>query len=206
MQNPGVERLRGHLRRHNRRVLFLTLFSLLLAAALWAILYFIAWWLFLFAGTAMHSVDFAPERGALVRGFVATGLLLCFCAWLARRARPNQAPRDRKGLAEHLLDFLLAVPRLTLSIFGTAGAAARLSDTELEHAWLLLRRMNEENHPVPVQRLPVEIPDSAMRDHIVMALQLSGVIEIRPSAKGPVLAFQNQEARHLGQDRVRLRF
>ena len=60
--------------------------------------------------------------------------------------------------------------------------------------------------PVPVQELPVDIPDSAMRDKIVLALQLSGLIEIRPTSSGPVLAFQNQKARRMAQDRVRLRF
>jgi hypothetical protein len=45
-----------------------------------------------------------------------------------------------------------------------------------------------------------------MREKIVLALQLSGLVEIRPSSDGPVLAFQNAQARRLAQERVRLRF
>ncbi len=201
-----MERLREHLHRHNRWVLILTILTLVLAAALWAGLYAVAWWLFLLAGTAARPFDFNPGAGALVRGFAVTAVLLCVCAWIARRLRPNEAPRDRKGFGENFLDLLLAVPRVTLSIFGTGAAAARLSESELEQAWLLLRRMDAAEGPLPVQALPVEIPDSAMRGRIVLALQLSGIIEIRPTSSGPVLAFRNKKARGLAQERVRLRF
>ena len=201
-----MERLRAHLRRHNRRVLALTIATFIVAAALWAALYFVAWWLLLLAGTAAKPFDFQPSAGPLARGFTATAVLLCVFAWISRRMRPNEAARDRKGFGEHFLDVLLAVPRVTLTIFGTGAAAARLNDSELEHAWNLLRRMNEADTPVAVHELPVDIPDPAMRNKIVLALQLSGVIEIRPSATGRVLAFRNDEARHVAQERVRLRF
>jgi hypothetical protein len=45
-----------------------------------------------------------------------------------------------------------------------------------------------------------------MRGKILLALQLSGLIEIRPTSSGPVVAFQNQKARSLAEERVRLRF
>lgn len=201
-----MDRLREHLRLHNRWVLALTLLTFVAAVALWAGVYFAVWWLFVLGGTAVRPLDFHPEAGALVRGFATTALLLCVFAWISRRLRPNQAPRDHKGLGEHLLDVLLAIPRVTLAVFGTGGAAARLSDNELEHAWQLLRRMSAEGKPVPMQALPVEIPDPTMRNKIVLALQLSGLIEIRTTAGGPVLAFRNEEARRLAQEKVRLRF
>ncbi len=201
-----MERLREHLHRHNRWVLALTIMTFVAAATLWAGLYFAAWWLFLLAWTVSRPLDTFPDAGPLIRGFAATGAFLCLLAWVARRLQPNDAARDRKGFGGHFLDVLLAVPRMTLSILGTAGAAARLSDQELEQAWLLLLRMNQAHRPVPIQALPVEIPDSAMRDRIVLALQLSGLIEIRPSSDGQVLAFQNDKARQLAQERVRLRF
>ncbi len=206
MHPPGMERLRDHLRRHNRWVLLLTILTLLLSVVLWGALYLVALWLFLLAGTVARPYDFQPAAGAPAPVFVACGLLLCLAAWIARRLRPNAMPRDDKGFGEHLLDVLLAVPRLTLSILGTGGAAARLNEYEMEHAWFLLRRMSQSESPVPVQNLPVDIPDPAMRDKILLALQLSGLIEIRPTSSGPVLAFQNQKARHLAQERVRLRF
>lgn len=192
--------------RHNRWVLGLTFLTFAVSAALWAGIYFVVWWLFLLGGTAVKPLDFHPAFNALLRGFAASALLLCLFAYISRRLRPNEAPRDHKGFWEHCLDLLLAVPRLTLSIFGTSGAAARLSDRELEHAWHLLRRMDESASPVHMQTLPVDIPNPAMRDRILMALQLSGLIEIRPTSSGPVLAFQNKEARLLAQEKVRLRF
>ncbi len=201
-----MERLRAHLRRHNRRVLGLTLTTFVFAAALWAGLYFVTWWLFLLAGTAANPWTFQPMARPVVRGFIATAVLLCAFAWIGRFIRPNEAARDHKSAAEHFLDLLLAVPRVTLAAFGVTGAAARLSDLELEQAWNLLRRMNDADKPVPVRTLPVEIPDAGARDRILLALQLSGLIEIRPTAIGPVLAFPNAKARHLAQERVRLRF
>jgi len=202
----GIERLRAHLGRHNRRVLALTIATFAVAAALWLVLYFVTWWLFLLAGTVAKPLDFQPAAGPLARGFTATAVLLCLFAWIARRLRPNEAARDHKSIGEHFLDVLLAVPRVTLAIFGTGAAAARLSETELEHAWNLLQRMNDAGKPLPMHGLPVDIPDPAMRNKIVLALQLSGLLEIRPSATGPLLAFRDERARHLAQKRVRLRF
>lgn len=206
MEHPGVERLRAHLRCHNRRAAVLAFMIFAAAAALWMALYFVAWWLFLLGGTATKPLDYHPASGPLARGFAATAVLLCVCAWVGRRLRPNEAPQDHKSFGEHFLDVLLAVPRLTLAIFGTGGAVAWLSDSELDQAWNLLRRLNEAGSPVPVQELPVDIPDPAMRKKILLALQLSGVIDIHPTATGRVLTFRDDRARELAQERVRLRF
>ena len=125
---------------------------------------------------------------------------------MSRKLRQNHAPQDHKGIGGHLVDLVLAVPRVTLSVFGTGGAAARLNDTELGYAWALLRRMDESNAPLPMQSVPVEIPNEAMRNKILLTLQLSGLIEIRTPRAGPVIAFANPEAREVAQERVRLRF
>ncbi len=119
---------------------------------------------------------------------------------------PNEAARDHTSLTGHFLDVILAVPRVTLAIFGLTSATARLNDRELEFAWTLLRRMHNAPKPLPIQSLPVEIPDPSMRDKIVLALQLGGLVEIRPTLQGPVLAFRNDKARDFAQERVRLRF
>ena len=118
-----MERLRGHLRRHNRLVLALTIATFIAAAALWAGLYFVVWWLFLLVGTVAKPLEFQPASGPLIRGFVATGALLCAIAYFSRLRRTDERPRDRKSFGEHFLDVLLALPRLTLAIFGTGGAA-----------------------------------------------------------------------------------
>ena len=190
----------------NRRVLLLTALTFAAAAALWTVLYFVVWWFFLLANTVTKPLDFHPASAPVVRGFTASALLLCLSAWIARRVRPDETPRDHKGFVGHFIDLLLAVPRLTISIFGTGGAAVRLSDLELNHAWHLLRRMDEAGNPVALQTLPVDIPDSTQRNHILMALQYTGLIEIRATAAGPVLAFRSSEARRLLQDKARLRF
>jgi hypothetical protein len=205
MELTGMERLREHLHRHNRWVLLLTVLTFVVSCALWAGLYFIVWWLFLLGGTAVRPLDFHPGIWALFRGFAAMAVVLCLVAWVLRLVRPNAAARDHKGVGEHFLDVLLALPRVTLAIFGTGGAAARLNERELGYAWRLLRMMDDADRPVPVTMLPVEIPDSTMRNRIVLALQLSGLIEIRTTSSGPVLAFQNNEARSVAQEKVRLR-
>jgi hypothetical protein len=202
----GINRLRAHLRGHNRRVLGLTLMTSSLSVILWLVLWMITWWLFLLGGVAIHPMEFTPSSTPLAHAFIITAVILCIVAWITRRLRPNQAPRDTTTLRDHLVDIILAIPRLTLSILGTATAAARLSDTELDHAWTLLRRMDASPTPIPVQSLPVDIPNPASLNKILLALQLSELIDIRPTPTGPVLAFHNTEARHLTQDRVRLRF
>jgi len=199
-----MERLREHLHRHNRTVLGLTLLTAGAAILLWMTLFCVIWWLFLFFGSALSSGDFNPRGGPFLRAFAATAVLLCVAAWISRRLRPDQAPRDHKGAGEHFMDLLLAVPRVTLAIFGTGGAAARLNGVELEGAWLLLRRMAATDSPLPMQMLPVELPDAAMREKVVIALQLAGLIEMRSTSGGPVLAFQNAKARRLATPKVRL--
>jgi hypothetical protein len=186
-------------------VLFVTVFTFAISSTLWAGLYFVVWWLFLFFGSAVKSVDFHPTGAPVFRAFIAVAILLCIVAWVSHRLRPNPAPPDHKGLGAHLLDLLLAVPRVTLSIFGIGGAAARLNDEELPYAWNLLRQMDEASHPLPIQSLPVEIPDPKMRNKILLALQLSGLIEIRTTRSGPVLYFRDSDARQVVQDRVKLR-
>jgi hypothetical protein len=206
MQEPGIERLKEHLRRHNRYVLGLTVFTVAASAFLWGGLYFVVWWLFLFFGSAVKSTDFHPASAPVLQAFAAVAAILCVLAWVSGWLRPNPAPQDHKGLGGHLLDLLLAVPRVTLSVFGTGGAAARLTDRELGYAWNLLRRMDESDEPVPTQSLPVEIPDAKMRKKILLTLQLSRLIEVRATRTGTVLAFANAEAREVAQERVRLRF
>jgi hypothetical protein len=206
MDPPGIERLRSRLRQHNRLVLCLTILTSAATAALWALLYLGVWWASLFAGVFRNpaDLDYQPPTRMLIRGFVATGLLLCLVAWIARKARPDDGPVDHKSIAGHGVDLLLAVPRLTLAIFGTGAAAARLSEGELTMAWGLLRRMSEEEKPLSVQSLPVQIANPDERKRILLALQLSGIVELRTTASGQVLAFQNEEARQLAQERVRL--
>jgi len=206
MDQPGIERLRAHLRQHNRQVFWLTIGALAMSAILWGALYFVVCWMYILFGSAAGGLYFRGRTQVLLPGFVITALVMCLFAWIARRMRPNRVPRDHRSVGEHLMDVVLALPRLTLSIFGMSTAGARLKGRDLEYAWGLLRRMAEERKPVAVQSLPVEITDDAMRNRILLALQLSGLVDIRPSMSGPVLYFPNEKARMLAQDHVQLRF
>jgi len=205
MQQSGIAQLKEHLHQHNRSVLFLTLATFVISACLWAGLYFAVWWLFLFFGSAVKSIDFHPAGPPVFRAFAALSVLLCIVAWVTGWLRPHPKPQDHKSIGAHFLDLLLAVPRVTLSVFGTGGAAARLNDTELEYAWNLLRRLDETDRQLPIQSLPVEIPDPTMRDKILLTLQLSGLIQIRATRTGTFVAFANPEAREVAQKRVKLR-
>jgi hypothetical protein len=206
MDQAGIARLKEHMRHHNRSVLLLTAFTFLISAGMWAGFYFVVWWLFLFFGSAVKSVDFHPAGTPVFRTFAAVAVLLCVLAWVSGRLRPSPAPQDHRSIGGHFLDLLLAVPRVTLSVFGTGGAAARLNDTELGHAWDLLRRMDESDRQIPIQSLPVDIPNPTMRNKILLTLQLSGLIQIRTTRTGTFLAFANPEAREVAQERVKLRF
>jgi len=202
----GKARLSAYIRRHNQWVVLLVIMTFCVSVILWIGLYLLVWWLFLLGGTAARSLDFQPAEGPLARGFMASAILLCAFAWIVRRMRPNVAPKDHTSLWEHLLDIVLALPRVTLSIFGTGGAMARLKPYELEYAWELLRQMDDADAPMPIQSAPLYIPDDTTREKIILALQLCGLIELRPTRNGPVLAFQNKAARRVAQENVRLTY
>lgn len=200
-----MERLRAHLRRHNRKVALLSFLTLAGALLLWGVLCFVALWLFLLGNSVVKPLDWRPSPRPLLLAFAGAAALLCCVAWLLRRLRPNEAPRDHKGLWEIALDILLAVPRMTLAVAGTARARARLNEHELQLAWDLLRRMSDSAGPLPLHTLPLEIPGPAAREKILLALQLSELIDLRRRDSGPVLTFRNDAARQLAADRVRLR-
>lgn len=205
MDELGVARLREHFRKHNQWVLGLMAGTIVVTAALWVALYWLTWWLFILGGTALESTDFHPEQGPVMRGFAAVAILMCGVAWVLQLMRQDARVKDRRGVPGHILDLVLMAPRMTISVFGTGRAVALLNDDDLRHAWRLLQRMRDARSAVPVQTLPLDIPDSTMRNRIILALQLSGVIDVRAASTGPVLAFKDDKARELALEKVRLR-
>lgn len=163
------------------------------------------WWIYLLSNGAVQAPDWQPSERPLQLWFAGVGAFLCVAAWMMRRARPNVAARDHKSAWEVLLDFVLAVPRLTLSVFGTATARVRLDEEQLALAWNLLRRMREAGKPMPLYEVPLELPEEERRERVLLALQLSELIEVRRSKDGGVLAFCNEGARKMAEERVRLR-
>ena len=201
--SDAVSRLRAHFAQHNRNVLFLALLNFAVVCASWALLYFVLYWLTLLA----ISVERPNEAQAPVHFpqiFAACAIALCFFAWLLRRLQPNEMPRDKKSLGEILLDFVLMVPRMTLAIFGTLRAMFFFREPELLLAQRLLERIDREE-TLPLHAVPIEITDENTRLKILLALQITGLIDMRKSDEDFVLALRGEKARLLCQQHVRLR-
>ncbi len=175
--SPTAAALRDHFARHNRRVAVLVALTLFLATGLWFISYAIVYWLTLLFLSAAHGLEARPPDTFPVL-FIYSAALLIIVSWIARAIFPNDTARDDKSLFEIAADFLLAVPRATLAIWGNLSAWQRLTDDELELAAGLVKLLRDEPR-LPLQSLPVELPDRASRRKILLALQLSQVIKIR---------------------------
>src|ERR1043166_9364201 len=128
--NSAEDRLRAIFSQHNRRVIGLTIATALVAAASWMLLYFIAYWFVLLALTAAKSLE-AQMPPHFSHVFFAIAGALCVLAWWLRRISPDEYPRDKKFVWEILLDFILAVPRMTLAIGGKLSALQRLNEHKL---------------------------------------------------------------------------
>lgn len=169
--------LRREIARHNRQVALIALFSLLVAAGLWAVLYAVCAWVLMLALVAAGVI-----RETLPHGFTILFLVIAACsvayAWIDRRFTPDELPPDDKTTGEIVADFLLALPRITLAVPGTLRAALSLKASERAEAAALLRRLAEERR-IPLHSVPLDIPDPRTRFRILFALQLLEVIEMR---------------------------
>lgn len=164
---------------HNRSVLVLAGLTFLAAAALWYIAYAVLYWLTLLAASARHGVDArAPET--LPALFIYAAALLVFITWLAGRWSPDERPRDKKPALVIAAEFLLAIPRATLAVWGNLSAYQRLDFEELEAAADLMERL-AGGERLPIHALPLVLPAAASREKIVLALQLVQLIELRRS-------------------------
>jgi hypothetical protein len=172
-----VDALRACLARHNRRVGALTVLTLTVAAGLWFVLYACFYWLTLLALTATRGLEARlPEAFPAVFLYIA-GMLVAF-AYLLRRVSPDEMPRDEKTWFEQVTDVLLAVPRATLAVWGNLSAWQGLSESELAMAGQLIDRISAEGR-VPLHTVPLDIPDRAARKKVLVALQLSEIVEVR---------------------------
>jgi hypothetical protein len=156
-------------------VLSLAAGTLVASLAAWVLLYFVFIWI-LVLGLAVF--DLPVER--IPHGFWIVYVVAAFCAvgiaWIDQWLTPNARPSDNKGASEVALDFLLAVPRMTLAVVGTLRAWLCLSNGELLQAAELLHRLcREKRVPVSGVRLQVHDPESAVR--ILFALQMTQVID-----------------------------
>ncbi|EDY19831.1 hypothetical protein CfE428DRAFT_2420 [Chthoniobacter flavus Ellin428] len=170
-----AEVLRTHFAEHNRQVLMLTAATLVAALAAWALLYFVSIWMLVFLMAALDvSNAHIPHRFWML--YLVSALCGLALAWLDNRLNPNARPVDRKPPWEILMDFLLAVPRMTLAVGGNLAAWQKLSDSDLLEAAELLHRLgNEKRVPMSGVRLQIPDPEAALR--ILYALQMTQVID-----------------------------
>jgi hypothetical protein len=170
-----AEVLRAHFARHNRQVLLLTAATLIAALAAWALLYFVSIWMLVFLMAAFDvSNAHIPHRFWML--YLIAALCGLALAWLDNRLNPNARPVDRKLPWEIFMDFLLAVPRMTLAVASNLAAWQKLTDSDLLEAAELLHRLgNEKRVPMSGVRLQIPDPEAALR--ILYALQMTQVID-----------------------------
>ncbi|MDR3406147.1 MAG: hypothetical protein P4L99_26915 [Chthoniobacter sp.] len=170
-----AEILRSHLAAYNRRVLALAVATLVAALAAWALLYFVSCWLMVLGFAVSGSPRTRLPHGYWMLYAVTALCAICY-AWIDQRLTPNVRPRDKKSVLEIVMEFVLAVPNMTLAVGGTLAAWQRLSDEDLLAAADLLHRLGEEKR-VPVSSVRLQIPDPKAAVRILFALQMTEVID-----------------------------
>jgi hypothetical protein len=178
----GTEKATGRALRqvifqHNLHVAVLTLGSLVAAAVAWALLYVGSLWLLILGMTAL-----IPDRAHIPNSygyvFAVAGACATAYAWLDQWLTPDGRVRDKRGIGEIIVDFILLVPRLTLAVGGNLRAWLHLSRTEYAQTAALLQRLTDEKR-VAMSSLRQEIPDSQAVRRILFALQLTEIVEVQ---------------------------
>jgi hypothetical protein len=194
--------LRAHFARHNRHALLFAALTLVAALVFWAVIYATAYWLTLL-GLAVVRGEYAQVPAWFLTAFLIVALVLCGISYAMRRASPNELPRDDKSFFDICADFLLAVPRMTLAVWGNLSAYQFLTEREMRLAWRLLQKIGEQRR-LGIHSVAAEIPDRRLEQKIVLALQLAGLIELKKTDDGFFLALHGDEARALCEPRVRI--
>ena len=171
--------LRRRFAQHNRLVGLVAVLTLLVAAGLWYLLFALLYWLVFIFITAARGMDAHPPD-ALPALFIYSAGLLVLLTWFARNRSPNEALKDEKSALEIASEFLLAVPRATLAVWGNLSAWQRLNRQEVELAADFLERLASEGR-VPLHSVPLDIPDPRARMRILLALQLIEVMSVTQS-------------------------
>lgn len=172
-----AETLRRELAGHNLRVVLLTLLAAVTSVILWVALYAVTYWLTLLFITTVKGSDSSVPAPFRTVFLAAAGFLLAF-TWIDRRLHPDDRPRDKRSTGEIVLDFVLVIPRVTLSIWTTLTAWQTLTARELARAGRLLVQLEAERR-IRLQTMPLEIPSERARARILYALQLTQFIDIR---------------------------
>lgn len=169
--------LQAHLAAHNTKVVFSAVLIFLGTCLMWAVLYFLAHWITLFALTAA-TADNTPVPPYFPKVFWSVAGASIIIAWIIQLLHPDERPRDFTSGRDMVVDVLLAAPRATLSAFNTFRAWQSFSEHELRLAAGLLERVATEGR-MNLRSAPIEIPDDPLREKIMFSLQLVEVIAVR---------------------------
>lgn len=182
--------LRREVAAHNRQVLLIAVATTLAAALLWSLLYGVCGWLAILGTTITEQPAFALPRGfGLVFAGAALGSLIY--TWIDNQFHAHALPRDDKNAAAIAADFLLALPRITLTIWGTLRAWLWLDRADRTLAATLLHRLQRDRR-IPLHGLPLDLPDERQRFRILFALQIIRTIELRRDGPETWLALNSQ--------------
>lgn len=187
--------LRREIAAHNRQVLLIAAFTLLVATLLWTVLYAVCRWLVVLI--LLIATDGAREHTPHGFGLVFGAAALCsiIYAWIDARLHPNAFPRDKR-IPEIAADFVLALPRITLAVWGTLRAWLWLDRAERRMAAEFLHRLQRERR-VAMYSVPLDIPGEPQRFRILFALQIIRAIELRRDGHETLIALDSQRPRSL---------
>jgi len=195
--------LRAHFQRHNRRVLGISVATLGFSFLLWAAVYWFCYWVLLLLLTTLQGIDAIAPAGGYTLAFGAFAIGLCLISFFEQRIWPFHRPNDRQNAFGMFMDLILGLPRMTVSSGLTLAAYHALEESDLVMAWEVLQKIEKEG-PLPLQRIPMEIGGEDRQKHVLMALQWSGLVELKATQEGLELRLANEEAKRLAQPIVRI--
>ena len=168
--------LRRAFAEHNRLVILVAILALIIAAALWYLLYAALFCLAFLASPVFGGMNGHPPEAFPALFIYAAGLLVLL-TWVAGKYSPNEVLKNDKSLLEIASEFLLIVPRATLAVWGNLSAWQRLSPDEIEMAADFLEHLDAARR-IPLYHVALDIPNAGARMRILLALQLTGQIRV----------------------------
>jgi hypothetical protein len=118
-----------------------------------------------------------PPPWYWIVGASLAGALLLLGA-VDRWRKRYQLPPDRPIIGWHLFpEFLLLPPKMTFAIWDHLAARVNLSSHDKADAWSLLQTIYL-NRRIELWQLAQEIPDERRRNRLLIALQLTGWIDL----------------------------
>lgn len=197
LSTPEIaDALRVHFAQHNRRATWFAAITLAGSLLMWAALYILAHWLTLLFVTVVSEGTEPLPRGLPIVFATAMAGLLAY-AWVDRRLTPDERPRDTKPFVEIAGDIVLAIPRFTISAWSTFTARQHLRDAEIDLAARFLARLMPAGR-IPLPSVGYEIPEAAMRERVLFALQITGVIDVIHGREGTSILLSAQRPASLG--------